>query len=157
MARLIVCEKANRWAVALRWALADDGIRVHETRNWADCCQAMQPAERVLLALEMREDNVEEVLRRLFALRQSDADIGTVILTRRALREYEWPLRELGALHVALSPRNLQPLVGLAQRFLHQAEKSPQNPHDWAWERLPWPDTGETRLVRHDAAKGAST
>jgi hypothetical protein len=118
----------------------------------------MQPRQRVLLALEMREDNVEEILQRLAALRQNDTDAGAVVLTQRSLCDYEWLLRELGALHVALSWRNLQPLTGLVRRFLRQAATTPENPYDRAWERLPWPATVlETHPGRHEAAKRIPT
>ncbi len=36
-ARLIVCERTGRWAVALRRELAGSGVRVWETRTLADC------------------------------------------------------------------------------------------------------------------------
>ena len=36
-AKLIVCERTGRWAVALRRELAEAGVRVWETRTLADC------------------------------------------------------------------------------------------------------------------------
>jgi hypothetical protein len=139
-ARVIVCEKGNSWAVALRWALAGSGLRVHETRDWIGGCQAIDPGALNLLALELREDNLEHVYQGVVEVRQQFPNAAVIVLMDRALRDHEWDLRELGALHVAISQRNLDPVARLVQRFVKQSPDLQQDPDEFAWNRLPWPE-----------------
>ena len=55
-ARLIVCERTGRWAVALRRELADAGVRVWETRTLADCWSELAESPASFVVLELRGD-----------------------------------------------------------------------------------------------------
>jgi len=134
----LVCEKTSRWAVALRWALADSGHRVQESRSWVDCRRELDPTSPALLALEMRKGNIEEVFQGLADLCWDFPQTRAIVLTQRPLSSYEWALREAGALHVALSPRNLLPVARLVTQFFHQARHPQQSLSETIWVRLPW-------------------
>ena len=55
-ARLIVCERTGRWAVALRRELADAGVRVWETRTLADCWNELAESPASFVVLELGGD-----------------------------------------------------------------------------------------------------
>ncbi len=55
-ARLIVCERTGRWAVALRRELAATGVRVWETRTLAGCREELEQSPASFVALEVAGD-----------------------------------------------------------------------------------------------------
>jgi DNA-binding response OmpR family regulator len=148
---LIICEKTNHWAVALRWALLAQPVRVYETRTWNHAWQALQDEQSSLVAIELRRGQLEEVLRQLRQITIRSARTGAIVLTERSMAEHEWLLREAGALHVAVSTRNLAPLARLVGRFCRRersARKLIEHDQDAdsfairavVWQRLPWSD-----------------
>jgi hypothetical protein len=140
MRQLIVCEKTNRWAVALRWALHGSGTRVYETRSWPDCWQAWRNAPDSALALQLRRDNVTDLVRHLTCVREQAPQALIAVLAEREMRACEWLLREAGALHVACSPGDLGPLARLLVRALRDVPPA-ASPEGLALRaRLPWGD-----------------
>jgi len=150
--RLIVCERTNQWAVALRWALSGSGIRVYETRRWTDCWQELASSPSTLLALELRRTNLAEIVRGLVESHRCYPQSGAVVLARRELRDCEWILREAGALQVIFSPRDLSSVVRLAHHFCEQPSPPAASFHAWVWDRMPWKD-----LRRHQGPTPDST
>lgn len=157
ISRLIVCEKTNHWAVALRGVLWGSGIRVYETRHWAECWQELASTPATLLALELRSTNLEETVRGLAESRRCYPRSGAVVLTRREMRDCEWVLREAGALAVVFSPRDLPPLVRLAKYFCKQPSASSASFRDWVWDRIPWNDSACHRGTKPESAAAAAS
>jgi transcriptional regulator with GAF, ATPase, and Fis domain len=71
-ARLIVCERTGRWAVALRRELAEAGVRVWETRTLADCWTELAESPASFLVLELGAD-VADLPERLHLASQAAA------------------------------------------------------------------------------------
>lgn len=136
--RLIVCERTSAWAVALRWALADSGLRVYETRTLADAWQQLVLCPASLLALELRGGNLGEIVRLLVQQRQTFPNAAMVVLARREHADCEWVLREAGAIHVVTSQRDLVPLARLVRRFIQQTSAPNRSLLETIWDRLPW-------------------
>lgn len=116
--QLIVCEKGNRWAVALRWVLTEQGVRVFETRTWPAALDAVRAGQSGLVAVELRAGNLADVVRGIVRVREQFSDVSVLVLADRAMAECEWIMREAGAVHFVASPRNLMPVARLVGRIL---------------------------------------
>ncbi len=135
---LIVCEKSNRWAIALRSVLASSRIPVVETRSWPDAWHALQEVPRSVVAIELRRGNLVEIVRGLVLMRCDAPQAAAIVLGDPSLASAEWTLREAGAVHFVTSPRNLTPVASLVLRLLTTAELPSPNEREAIWERLPW-------------------
>ena len=61
-ARLILCEKTSRWAVALRRALGSRQHVLTQTRSLAQCGRELASSPASLVAVECIADNLDQVL-----------------------------------------------------------------------------------------------
>jgi hypothetical protein len=176
-ARLIVCERNGRWAVALRRELTASGVRVWETRTLAGCREELEQSPASFVVLEVAGD-LPGLLR--FLVRQSQdfpaARLAAVAAKgERGERREErgekqgaplpsplsplpsplpWLLREAGAVHFVDSLRQVGPLARLACRHLAQVPPPQQSLTERIWANLPW---GEGRGERGEDEKVRST
>ena len=132
----IVCERTNRWAVALRRAMPEAPLR--ETRTLDECRAELDLAPAGVVALELTAakadetaDFVTEVVRRYPSAR-------VAVLADRGLGEHEWLLRELGAVAWTDSPRELAAIVEVARRHLASAVAPRPGLREQMLARLPW-------------------
>ncbi len=137
-ARLIVCERSARWALALRRQLAAAEVSVHETRNLAQCWDMLAEHPASFLVIELSLANADALLGRLVALRRHAAGAAVAVVADRSLQAWQWLLREAGAIHFVTSPREVAPLIGIACRHLAQAAQPPTNRDQQIWASLPW-------------------
>jgi len=137
-ARLVVCERTGRWAVALRRELAGAGVRLREARNLADCWEGLAASPASFLVIELRASTLEELLRFTARLQQDFPIARLAVVADRRLAAYEWLMREAGAVHFTCSPRQLGPLARLACRHLAQVPTPPQTLTERIWASLPW-------------------
>lgn len=140
-ARLIVCERTGRWAVALRRELAASGVRVWETRTLDDCFAELAASPASFVVLELGGD-VAELLNCLVRLSREFPAARQAVVADRPLAGYEWLMREAGAVHFVCSPRRVGPLAQLACRRLAQVPPLQQSFTERIWANLPW---GENR------------
>jgi hypothetical protein len=136
-ARLIVCERTGRWAVALRRELAEAGIRVWETRTLADCWTELAESPVSLVVLELGGDTTG-LLGRMARQGREFPQARLAVVADRSLAEYEWLMREAGAVHFACSPRQVGTLAQLACRHLAQVPPPQQSLTERIWASLPW-------------------
>lgn len=136
-ARLIVCEHTGRWAMTLRRELAESGVRVWETRTLADCWSelAQSPASFVVLELGSRPVGL---LRHLARQPREFPLARLAIVADRSLADYQWLMREAGAVCFLSSPRQVGPLAQLACRHLAQVPPPQQSLTERIWTSLPW-------------------
>jgi len=136
-ARLIVCERTGQWAVALRRELNAMGVRVWETRSLADCWDelAISPASFMIVELA---DNAGPLLRRMTRLPREYPAARVAIIADRSFVQYEWLLREAGAVHFLYSPRQVGTLAEMIGRHLAQAPITQQTLTEQIWTALPW-------------------
>lgn len=136
-ARLIVCERSGRWAIALRRELAGAGVRVWETRQWVDCWDelAASPASFVVAEFDPR---AEELLERLVRLPRDFPAARVAAVTDRRWSEYDALVREAGAVDFVDSPRKAGRLARLACRHLADAPTPSRSLIERIWDGLPW-------------------
>ena len=136
-AKVIVCERSGRWAVALRRELAEAGVRVWETRTLADCRDELveNPASFAIVELA---SNLAGLLRLLASQRRRFPAARLAVVADRSQADYQWLLREAGAVHFLCSPRQVGLLARLACRHLAQAPPPQQTLAERIWSALPW-------------------
>ena len=136
-AKLIVCERTGRWAVALRREVAETGVRVWETRSLADCRDelAANPASFAVIELGA---NVAAVLRFLVRQQRQFPAARVAVVANRSQAGYEWLMREAGAVHFLCSSRDVAVLARLACRHLAEVPPQQQSLVERIWASLPW-------------------
>ncbi len=143
VARCIVCERSEKWAVALRLPLQVVGHRVVETRSLDDCWNEVVASSASLVGVEATATNLESLVPWMRRLAAAFPRARVVVLGSRGLEAGEWLLREAGAVHVVFSPRQWQPLVRIAQRHLGAVSCPDDSDRQRIWRRLPWADAAE--------------
>lgn len=137
-ARVIVCERSGRWAADLRRELGG-GVPLRETRSLAECWEALAEAPASLLVIELARGNMDGVLARLARLGDDFPLARAAVVADRSLADYQWLLREAGAVYFTCSPRQLAPLADLTARHLAQAPAPPPlGTTEQIWASLPW-------------------
>ena len=137
-ARLIFCERTNRWAAALgRW-LSDPEIQVRQTRSLDECHEELSAAPASLVVLELAQGNLAAVLARLVDWNRGFPLARAAVVAERTWEPYEWLLREAGAVDFAASPRRLDSLAGIARRHWRRLPASATDPTERIWSSLPW-------------------
>lgn len=137
-ARFIVCEKTGRWAVALRRELGDAAALVFETRGRQSFWNELAASPASFAALELTSANVDAVQTLVYRVGRRFPAARVMILSRRELRQYEWLLREAGAIHVAYTTRRLNVAASLATRHLAAAPRIELPPRERILATLPW-------------------
>lgn len=151
-ARLIVCERTGRWAVALRRELGDAGIRVWETRTLANCREELAASPASFVVLELAGD-APGVIRFLSRQSQELPSARLAVVADISRTGWELFVREAGAVHFLTSPRHAGLLARLACRHLAQSPVSQQSLTERIWGSLPWAD----RRAKADSASVASS
>lgn len=147
-ARLIFCERSGQWAAAWRiaWSRRQRGaasradVRVRETRSPAECLEEIEATPSAFVLLELTAADCDRKLDLLFEISTRWRCAGAAVAAERSMNHYEWLVRELGAVHFFVSPRELPALVGMVERF---ASRLPQHElafEDSVWDSLPWGD-----------------
>jgi len=140
-ARWAVCERSGAWAIALRQEAAPVGLRLYETRSLADGWAVLEQSPASFLVAELTLANADGLLARMAGLERQFPRARVAVVAERSLAEYEWLLREAGAVWFATSPRELKPLVALAQRHLQLAPVPARDFTQQVWDSLPWRPT----------------
>ncbi len=137
VARLIVCERDGRWAVALRRELAGAGVRVWETRTLDDCRRELIASPASFVVVQLGRDVVETL--RFVARQARDFPAACLaVAAKRAQADIEWPAREAGAMHFLCSPRRAGLMARIACRHLAQVPPPHQSMSARIWAGLPW-------------------
>jgi hypothetical protein len=141
-ARLIVCERMGEWSAALRVELAESGVRMWECRRLTEAWAALAESAGAFVIVEATRENLPELLERLSWLDRDYPLARAAVVADRGLAEYEWLVREAGAVHFLTSPRGLAPLARLVVRHLANVPVPEQPLVERIWATLPWPPRG---------------
>ena len=135
--RLIVCERTDCWAVALRRELAGAGHRVWETRTIDGCWEELAESPASFVVLELN-GNIDGLLRCLTRQPRQFPIARLAVVADRGLADHQWLMREAGAVHFVASPRRIGLLAQLACRHLAQVPPPQQSFAERIWANLPW-------------------
>ena len=139
-ARFILCERTGKWVVALRRALSASGPRVFETRHLDDCWKEVVACPASMVAVEVTAANLPHVTTWLRQFSHRFCHAQAVVLGARGLESSEWLLREMGAVHVVFSPRDMTSLIRVVRRHVAGHPAGERSPRQLVWQRMPWAD-----------------
>lgn len=142
-ARLIVCERRGDWAVALRRELGAAGPRVYETRSVAECWEMLAGRPASFVVAEWTRSSAQALLERMAWLERDFPRARVAVVAERSLAWSEWRVREAGAVHFTVSPRQMGPLASLAVRHVAAAPRPRLSLTERIWADLPWRRVGE--------------
>ena len=137
-ARLILCEKTSRWAVALRRALGPRQHVLSQTRSLTECSRELASSPASLVAVECTAANLDQVLVAIGEWSRRYPHARMAVVVDSPLEPAEAMLREAGAVCVLLSLRQAPTLSRLARRHLARAPQSELPLRESILERLPW-------------------
>jgi hypothetical protein len=137
-ARLIVCERTSRWAVAFRRALGRRMDLICETRSMAQCEREVTAARHCVIALEVTQANYETALAAVARWSRSFPEARVIALLEDDCHELALALREAGAIAVLESRRQAAGVARLALRHLALAPPEEFSMRQAIYRRLPW-------------------
>lgn len=122
-ARLIVCERADRWAAVWRGLLFEQRIPFWETRSPAEAGARLRESPASVVALECRRERIEPVCRWLQATARTHPEMRAVVLAEPEMRAADCVLRAAGAHLVLDSPLQLPLATRWVLRHLRSAPR----------------------------------
>jgi len=140
-AQWAVCERSGAWAIALRREAAPLDLHLYETRSLADGWAVLEQAPASFLVAELTLANADALLARMAGLERQFPRARVAVVAERSLAEYEWLLREAGAVWFATSPRELKPMIALVQRHMQLTPLPARDLTQQVWDSLPWRPT----------------
>jgi len=134
---LIVCERRGVWATALSRHLPA-GVPMVQTRAVGQCVAELERWPAGFLVLEVGRDNLPGVLELVGELEWRFPAARALAVAPRDMLDYEWLLREAGAVHFCVSPREGDLVVRVAVRHLRAAAQSIDGPVARLWAQVAW-------------------
>jgi hypothetical protein len=111
---------------------------MRQTRGLGECAAELADAQSSLVVLELTRQNFSGVLRLVSELGRKHPVARAIVLAERGLEDYEWLLREAGAIHFTSSPRELAGLERLVRNHFRRLPVIPTTLAAQVWETLPW-------------------
>jgi len=140
-AQWAVCERSGAWAIALRREAAHLDLHLYETRSLADGWAVLEQSPASFLVAELTLANADALLARMAGLERQFPRARVAVVAERSLAEYEWLLREAGAVWFATSPRELKPMIAIVQRNMQLTPLPARDLTQQVWDSLPWRPT----------------
>ena len=136
--RLIVCEKTNRWASALRAALCRSALVVTETRSLVGCESALAEAPDSLVAVEVTAANLDQAIDFVVLTgRRFPGALVVALLTEEAAVA-ERLMQEAGVVDVIGSVLDVPRIALLARRYYAAAPPRELDFYELVRQRMPW-------------------
>ena len=142
--RWIVCEQTGRWAVGLRRDARASGLRLYETRSLADAWEMLQQHPSSFVVAELTRSNPPALLHRMAWLEHEFPLARVAVVADRSLADWQWLMREAGAVWFCSSPWQVGPIVAMARRHLQLVPVPPRSLAEQLWHDLPWPPNEAT-------------
>jgi hypothetical protein len=136
--RLIVLEKTNRWAAALRAALLGSRMRVLETRSLTGCESALCEAPASVVALEVTPANLDLVVDFVLQNSRRFPRAALVALLAEDAAGAEQAVREAGAIDAIGSVLGAPRIARLASRQFSLAPPPELSLQELVERQLPW-------------------
>ncbi|HEY2892633.1 MAG TPA: hypothetical protein VGJ16_00410 [Pirellulales bacterium] len=132
-----MCERRGLWATALARHLAYD-VHMVQIRAVGQCAAELERGPAGFLVLEVGRDNLAGVLELLAELEWRFPAARALVVAPRDMLDYEWLLREAGAVHFCVSPREGELLARVAERHLRGAAQPIDGPVARLWAQVAW-------------------
>jgi|GEM_PF-6548961 len=148
--RVLICERGDAVVLAVRRALAGLDVRTVRTVTADDARAELARVPRSVVTVEVAERSLAATLELIDAARRV-RECRLVAVLPRGMERFEPLLRELGAVHVVVSARDLSCVREIVERHLleplRQASREvpfadtfgqPERMFAEAMSRLPW-------------------
>ncbi|HEY1785593.1 MAG TPA: hypothetical protein VGG30_08595 [Pirellulales bacterium] len=140
---LIVCEPSGLWATALRQASAELPLPLVETRRPVEVWPRLADAPASMVALAWSAERQAELAELTDQVGRRFRRARVVALIDRRMPGGGGLARELGAVHVCPSPRQVAGVVRLARRHLGRRAavrhwSAMDDCIEQIWQTLPW-------------------
>jgi len=145
---LVICERRPFWSIRLRQLLSDSDTGVCETRSLDECQERLVQTRSCLAVLEVHDANLVAIWNWLRVQTSDSPHPNFVVVGHRGLNQFEWSLREAGALQAIFFPRKVAQLAPIMNRCRSRYESEDQSSHDQSfiansdldaiWSNLPW-------------------
>ncbi len=122
-ARLIVCERADRWAAVWRGLLVEQRIPFWQTRSPAEAASRLRESPASVVALECRRERIAPVCRWIQATALAQPEMRAVVLAEPGMQAADCVLRAAGAHLVLDSPLQLPLATRWVLRHLRSAPR----------------------------------
>ncbi len=90
------------------------------------------------VVVELTSSVTDELLERMARLTVEFPKVRVAVVADRSMTDYQWLMREAGAVHFTCSPRRLAPLAQTASRHLARVPVPQQSLTERIWSSLPW-------------------
>jgi len=138
--RLILCEKSNHWAAAVRCALVHQPPAIVETRSISQAEAALAASPASVVAIETTAANLDAALAFIDRARRQFSHFQIVGLLPSEAAAAAPLIREAGAIDVLTSILDADRLARLAQlQFALAPPAVSLTIRELVAERLPWP------------------
>ncbi len=114
------------------------GLRIDEVRSLADCRRLLTRWPSSFVVIEVSREEMAAVLGLLVRWERDFPLARAAVVAERSLAEWQWPLREAGAVWFTASPRELAAVATIARRHLEQAPEPRLGIAERLWRGLPW-------------------
>jgi hypothetical protein len=139
-ATMVVCERAPRYAIALRRLFP--GVKLIETRHLEEAAAALLAAPEALLVIDVEARKTPQAVALLSELQAEQRQVRTIAGVAQVTPQWELLLREAGASLVISSPRSLERFQPWMRRHLARTTEPKLTLRERVWRRLPWPTAG---------------
>jgi hypothetical protein len=113
--QLIICETKGDWAAELSRRLPA-GISLIETRSLDEMWERLNHAPTATVALQLTQQRAEQILAALTRIDQNYPHTVAIVLADRSLAAWEHVVHEAGAIHIVVSPRQIDEIAALLLR-----------------------------------------
>ena len=134
----IVWERSGFWGVHLKQMLRGTGIVVQRCASSAECWQRLEQRPASILVLEAGQARLQQAFELLCSMGWRFPDARALVVLPRGNEQQGWWLREVGAIHVIHSIRELSAAVRIVRRHVAQAPPIEMPWIERVYAGLPW-------------------
>jgi len=142
-ARIVFCEPYGRWSA---WVRGYADLRIHEVRSMNECWEHLSEAPASFVVVELTACPIKSMIEFLVQVRERSPLARVVAVGSRAERQFEWLLREAGAVAAYFDPQSAEWLARQAVRHFDGLSVGNESVTQQIFDRLPWADFADAKV-----------
>jgi len=97
-----------------------------ETRSLGQVFDELQAAQASMVVIDAAAIRPDQLIAGCFTAARAYPLAATAVVLSRSQRDFQWQVREAGAIYVTFGQRRLEPLAAIAARHLQRSPKPAQ-------------------------------